>query len=138
MGEARLEGPEVRRPEVFLSDIDKTNWLSFFPTIKGDPTFFEYMEKKTGNVAGTGGAVTIVDLRWKISFVLYGKYYPTQPKDVNVLWAYGQDSAAVGDFVKKPMKECTGREMALRASLALRAGPGPARPRSRSFRSRHQ
>ncbi len=103
--------PKFGRPEVFLSDIDKTNWLSFFPTIKGDPTFFEYMEKKTGNVAGTGGAVTIVDSRWKISFVLYGKYYPTQPKDVNVLWAYGQDSAAVGDFVKKPMKECTGREM---------------------------
>jgi oleate hydratase len=102
--------PKFGHPEVFLSNIDKTNWISFFPTIK-EPTFFDYMEKKTGNVAGTGGAITIVDSSWKLSCVLYGKYYPTQPKDVSVLWAYGQDSAAVGDFVKKPMKECTGREM---------------------------
>ena len=48
-------------PAAFISDIDKSNWMTFFPTITADPTFFEFMEKKTGSKAGTGGAVTIVD-----------------------------------------------------------------------------
>ena len=98
-------------PAAFISDIDKSNWMTFFPTITADPTFFEFMEKKTGSKAGTGGAVTIVDSSWKIGFVLYGKYFPNQPANVNVFWAYGQCSEAVGDFIKKPMRECTGAEM---------------------------
>ena len=98
-------------PAAFISDIDKSNWMTFFPTITADPTFFEFMEKKTGSKAGTGGAVTIVDSSWKIGFVLYGKYFPNQPENVNVFWAYGQCSEAVGDYIKKPMRECTGAEM---------------------------
>jgi myosin-crossreactive antigen len=47
--------------------------------------------------------VTIVDSSWKISFVLYSKYFPDQPNDVQVLWADGQCSERVGDFIKKPM-----------------------------------
>jgi len=99
------------RPETFLSHSEQSNWVSFFPTITADPTFFDYIEKKTGDRAGTGGAITIVDSSWKISFVLYSKYFPDQPADVNVLWAYGQCSGMVGDFIKKPMRECTGAEM---------------------------
>ena len=103
--------PKFGRPAAFISDIDKSNWISFFPTITADPTFFDYIEKKTGDRAGTGGAMTIVDSSWKISFVLYNKYFPDQPADVNVFWADGQCSEAVGDFIKKPMRECTGAEM---------------------------
>ena len=103
--------PKFGRPETFLSDIDKTNWISFFPTIKGDRTFYDFMEAKTGNKAGTGGAITVVDSSWKIGFVLYSKYFPNQPDDVNVFWAYGQCSEVPGDFIKKPMRECTGAEM---------------------------
>jgi len=97
-------------PATFLSHIEKSNWISFFPTIKGS-LFKDYMEKKTGNVAGTGGIITIVDSSWKISFIIYSKYYPDQPEDVQVLWAYGQCSDVPGDYIKKPMEECTGAEM---------------------------
>ncbi len=103
--------PKFGRPDAFISDIQKSNWISFFPTITADPTFFNYMEVKTGDKAGTGGAITIVDSSWKISFVLYNKYFPNQPADVNVLWAYGQCSEAIGDHIKKPMRDCTGAEM---------------------------
>ena len=99
------------KPEAFISETEKSNWISFFPTITADTTFFDYIEKKTGDPAGTGGAVTIVDSSWKMSFVLYNKYFPDQPADVNVFWAYGQCSEAVGDFIKKPMRKCTGGEM---------------------------
>ena len=99
------------RPAAFISDPDKSNWMTFFPTITGDPTFYDVMEKKTGSRPGTGGAVTAVDSSWKIGFVIYGKYFPDQPADVNAFWAYGQCSEAVGDFIKKPMRDCTGAEM---------------------------
>ncbi|MGO9334993.1 MAG: oleate hydratase [Acidimicrobiales bacterium] len=104
-------GPKFGNPAAFVSDVDKTNWISFFPTITGDRTFFDYIEAKSGDAAGTGGAMTTVDSSWKISFVLYNKYFPDQSDDVNVLWAYGQVSDIPGDFIKKPMQECTGAEM---------------------------
>jgi len=103
--------PKFGRPATFISDIEQSNWMSFFPTITGDPTFYEYLEKKTGDKAGTGGAITIIDSSWKISFVLYGRYFPDQPVDVNVFWGDGQCSDTKGDFVKKTMRECTGAEI---------------------------
>jgi oleate hydratase len=103
--------PGFGNPAAFLSDIDKTNWVSFFTTINGDRTFYDFMEAKTGDKAGTGGAMTIVDSSWKLGLILYGKHFPNQPDDVNVFWAYGQCSDVPGDFVRKPMQECTGAEM---------------------------
>lgn len=109
----RLAGRDEKfgRPANFLSDIEKSNWMSFFPTITGDPTFFDYMQKKTGDKAGMGGAITIVDSAWKISFVLYSRYFPDQPDNVNVFWGDGQCSDVPGDFIKKPMRDCTGAEI---------------------------
>jgi oleate hydratase len=103
--------PKFGRPAAFISHVESSNWMSFFPTITGDPTFYEYIEKKTGDKAGTGGAITIVDSSWKISFVLYGRYFPDQPADVNVFWGDGQCSDKKGDFIKKTMRECTGAEI---------------------------
>ena len=103
--------PKFGRPAAFISHVESSNWMSFFPTITGDPTFYDYIEKKTGDKAGTGGAITIVDSSWKISFVLYGRYFPDQPANVNVFWGDGQCSDKKGDFIKKTMRECTGAEI---------------------------
>jgi oleate hydratase len=102
--------PKFGNPAAFLSNMEASNFISFFPTIR-DRTFIDHMERMTGNKAGTGGATTVVDSSWKISFVIYNKYFPDQPADVNVLWAYGQCSDVPGDYIKKPMRECTGAEM---------------------------
>ena len=98
-------------PAAFLSNIEKSNWVSFFPTIKGDRTFYDFMEAKTGNKAGTGGAMSVVDSAWILGFILYSKYFPNQPDDVNVFWACAQCSDAPGEFITKPARECTGAEM---------------------------
>ncbi len=98
-------------PAAFVSDIDKSNWVSFFTTFTGDSRFFDFMTAKSGEPPGTGGAITIVDSAWKLSVVLYGRYFPDQPDDVQVMWAYGQCSEVPGDHVRKPMLECTGAEM---------------------------
>lgn len=103
--------PKFGNPAAFISDVDKSNWISFFTTIRGDRTFYDYMEAKTGDKCGEGGAITVVDSSWKLGFVLYGKYFPNQPEDVDVFWAYGQVSDVPGDYVKKTMQECTGAEM---------------------------
>jgi oleate hydratase len=99
------------RPAAFISDVDRSNFYTFVATITGDPTLFDYMQAKTGSVAPTGGAISIVDSSWKLTLFLYGKYFPDQPGDVNVLQAYGQVSDTPGDYVNKPMQECTGAEM---------------------------
>jgi oleate hydratase len=99
-------------PDKFISSIDKTKWISFFPTIKGYPQFVEKIEKMTGSKAGTGGAITIKDSSWDISFVLHHRpFYPDQANDEDVFWGYGLYGENVGDYIKKPMCECTGDEM---------------------------
>ncbi len=98
-------------PEKFIYSPEKSNFVSVTLTIKDYPQFFEYLEKKTGNPTGKGGATTFVDSPW---FITYGAALqplePNQPKNVQVLWFYGLHSNENGAFVKKPMNECTGEE----------------------------
>jgi oleate hydratase len=99
-------------PSTFISDIDKTKWVSFFPTITDYPQFVERIEQVSGSKAGCGGAVTIKDSAWDMSFVLHHKpFFPDQPDNVEVFWAYGLYGENVGNCIKKPMCECTGNEM---------------------------
>lgn len=99
-------------PEKFISDIDKTKWMSFFPTVKGYPEFFERIEKLSGAKAGTGGLMTFRDSNWDMSFEIHHKpFFPYQADDEEVGWGYGLYGENVGNYVKKPMCECTGDEI---------------------------
>jgi oleate hydratase len=99
-------------PEKFLSDIDKTKWVSFFPTVKGYPEFFKRIEKMTGSKAGTGGVMTFKDSNWDISFEIHHKpFFPLQADDEEVGWGYGLYGENVGNYIKKPMCDCTGDEI---------------------------
>ena len=102
--------PKFGRPAAFVSDVDRSNFYTFFATITGDPTFFDYMQAKSGSAPPTG-AISIIDSSWKLTLFLYRKYFPDQPDDVNVLQGYGQVSDTPGDFMDKAMQECTGAEM---------------------------
>ena len=49
---------------------------------------------------------------WLASIVLpHQPHFIGQPKDVDVFWGYGLFVDKLGDFVKKPMHACTGREI---------------------------
>jgi oleate hydratase len=66
----------------------------------------------TGNVPGEGGLITFPQSNWLASIVLpHQPHFIDQPSDVNVLWGYGLFVEKLGDFVKKPMSACTGREI---------------------------
>jgi oleate hydratase len=104
--------PKFGKPEKFLGNIDKMTFLSFFPTIKGYPEFIKKIEEMTGSHAGTGGAISIKDSSWLIGFILHHKpFFPDQSDDVEVFWGNGLFPDRVGDYVKKPMLECTGEEI---------------------------
>lgn len=102
-------------PEKFLGKIDKTKWMSYFITIKDYPELFERLEKLTGSKSGTGGCITVKDSGWEISLMFYDRqYFPNQEKNKeDVLWGDGLFGERPGNYIKKPMSECTGEEILL-------------------------
>lgn len=99
-------------PDKFLGQIDKTKWESFILTIKGYPELVERIERLTGNKAGMNGATTLKDSAWDISYELHHKpFFPDQAEDEDILWGYGLYGERTGDYIKKPMSECTGEEI---------------------------
>ena len=100
-------------PEKFIGPIEKTKWMSFFVTVKDYPEFFQRVERMTGSPSGTGGCVTIKDSGWEMSLMFYDRdYFPHQRvNNEDVLWGDGLFGERCGDYIKKPMAECTGEEV---------------------------
>jgi oleate hydratase len=104
--------PKFGRPERFISWPEKTRWTSFFVTVVDYPDFVDHLERVSGDKRGNGGAVTVKDSSWGISFMLHSKpFYPNQSDNVDVLWGHGLRGNNIGDYVKKPMVDCTGNEI---------------------------
>ncbi|MBR0965600.1 oleate hydratase [Bradyrhizobium diazoefficiens] len=103
--------PEFGNPSAFNSSIPESYWLSFTVTCR-DTRFFDQMEAFSGNKAGTGGLVTFKDSNWLMSVVLYHQpHFSGQPKNVQVFWGYALHPDRVGNFVAKPMSDCSGAEI---------------------------
>jgi len=98
-------------PAVFTASIAESDWQSFTVTLK-DPAFFEKMFAFTGNEAGTGGLVTFKDSNWLMSVVLANQpHFAGQPADVQVFWGYALFPDRIGNYVAKPMSDCSGEEI---------------------------
>lgn len=108
--------PSFGKPEVFCSDIDKSNWESFTITCT-DSKVADLLKHFTGRdpssgKCATGGIITIKDSSWLLSVTCNRQpHFVDQPKNVLVLWAYGLFTNNIGDFVKKRMCDCTGEEL---------------------------
>ena len=103
--------PEFGRPSAFDGRVDQSKWVSFTGTLR-DPAFFQIVKKFTGNVPGEGGLVTFADSAWLMSIWLPQQpHFIGQPDDIDVFWGFGLSVDSPGDFVKKPMAQCTGREI---------------------------
>ncbi|KFY90811.1 hypothetical protein V498_05809 [Pseudogymnoascus sp. VKM F-4517 (FW-2822)] len=98
-------------PANFYSRPAESCWLSFTTTLH-DPSFFERLEKWSGNAPGTGALVTFKDSNWLMSIVVPKQpHFINQPSNVQVFWGYALHPEKIGDYVKKPMAECTGAEI---------------------------
>jgi len=110
------------RPSNFSTRVKDSKWLSFTTTLH-DSTFFDSIRDLTGNAPGEGGLITFPDSNWLASIVLpHQPHFLGQPTDVNVFWGYGLFVDQPGNFVKKPMASCTGREIMTEIMGHLRLG----------------
>lgn len=104
-------GPQFGRPAVFANHIDDSKWLSFTTTVHDD-ILLRLIQERTGNVAGEGGLISFPDSRWLASIVVpHQPHFIGQPAGVGVFWGYGLNVDLEGDFVRKPMSACSGREI---------------------------
>ncbi len=110
------QDPSFGHPEKFCSDVAKTNWESATITTL-DEKIIPYItrickrEPGTGKVV-TGGIVSCKDSKWLLSWTVHrqGQFKEQEPGKVCV-WVYGLFTDVPGDYVKKPMRECTGKEI---------------------------
>ena len=103
--------PQFGNPAAFTRSIAQSNWESFTVTLN-DPEFFNLMTEFTGNEPGTGGLVTFKDSNWLMSIVLaHQPHFRNQPSDSQVFWGYSLFPDLLGNYVAKPMSDCTGAEI---------------------------
>lgn len=104
------------RPDKFCTNIEATNWESATVTTLDDriPPYIEKICKRdpfSGRVV-TGGIISCKDSAWLMSYTLNRQpHFKEQPKGQLVVWVYGLFTNVPGDYVKKPMRECTGEEI---------------------------
>lgn len=110
------KSPDFGRPEVFCSDIDKTKWESATVTTVDEriPAYIERICQRdpfSGKVV-TGGIVTARDSSWLMSWTVNRQpHFKAQKPNEIVVWVYGLFVETPGDFIKKPMQDCTGEEI---------------------------
>ena len=103
--------PGLGNPEPFFSHPDKTNWESFTVTCRGN-LLLKLIEQKTGNIPGSGALMTFKDSSWLMSIVVAAQpHFKNQPLNTTIFWGYGLFTEVEGDYVKKTMRMCTGKEI---------------------------
>ena len=108
--------PSFGHPEKFCGDTSRSNWESATITTDNEE-IIQQIEKickrdpRSGRVV-TGGIVSCKDSSWLLSWTInrQGQFKEQAKKDV-CIWVYALFTDKPGDYVKKPMKECTGMEI---------------------------
>lgn len=103
---------ELGDPDVFCGRPDESMWMSFTTTINNNPDVLGYIQRFTTNHPGGGALVTFCESAWRLSIVVARQpHFKNQPDDTNIFWGYSLNMFTDGDYVKKPMYKCTGREI---------------------------
>jgi oleate hydratase len=108
--------PAFGRPDVFGAHIPETKWESATVTTLDEriPKYIQKIAKRdpfSGKVV-TGGIVTAKDSSWLLSWTVNRQpHFKQQPKDQIVVWVYALFVEQPGDYVKKPMQDCSGEEI---------------------------
>ena len=112
------QDPSFGHPDKFCYDPEQTNWMS--ATVETlDQRIIPYIKNIckrdpfTGHVV-TGGIVTVKDSSWLMSWTINRQpQFRAQPKDHCLVWVYSLFTDKPGDYIKKPMRECTGKEICM-------------------------
>lgn len=109
---------EFGNPYAFCSDIDATNWMSATVETSNEEIIRHIIhvckrDPRKGKVT-TGGIVTVKDStdNWYLSWTINRQpQFKSQNKDTVLVWLYALNTNTEGNYVKKPMRECTGVEV---------------------------
>lgn len=110
------QSKEFGNPEKFCGNVSASNWESATITCF-DEKIPSYIAKLTGRdpyngKIVTGGPITARDSSWLMSWTVSRQpHFAVQKPNEIVAWVYGLFSDEPGDFIKKPMAECTGEEI---------------------------
>lgn len=112
------QDPAFGNPEKFCFDPELTNWMS--ATVETlDDRIIPYIkaickrDPFTGGVV-TGGIVTVKDSSWLMSWTINRQpQFRSQPDGHCLVWVYSLFTDKPGDYIKKPMRECTGKEICM-------------------------
>lgn len=104
--------PEFGDPDVFCGRPDESMWMSFTVTINDNPRLLDYIQRFSRNHPGGGALMTFKDSAWRLSIVVARQpHFKNQPMTTQIFWGYALNMFVAGDYVKKPMYQCTGREI---------------------------
>lgn len=109
---------EFGNPDNFCTDFEATNWMSATVETKNEEIIQHiinicHRDPRAGKVT-TGGIVTVKDSfdNWMISWTINRQpQFKSQDKDTVLVWLYALNTNVEGNFVKKPMRGCTGEEI---------------------------
>lgn len=112
------QSPDFGNPDKFCYDSELCNWMS--ATVETlDQRIIPYTtnickrDPFTGKVV-TGGIVSVKDSSWLLSWTINRQpQFRSQPKDHCLVWVYALFNDRPGDYVKKPMRDCTGKEICM-------------------------
>ncbi len=115
---AQAEHGEFGDPDHYCDDFEATNWMS--ATVEtSDEEIIRYVmnicqrDPQSGKVT-TGGIVTVKDSteNWYLSWTINRQpQFRSQDKNAVLIWVYALSTNKEGNYVKKPMRECTGIEV---------------------------
>ena len=111
------QSPEFGHPEVFCENLPDESWF-VSATITWENFDIEpylsrltHRKSRTGKIV-TGGIITIKDSNWMMSFAMHRQpHFKEQNDQQSITWVYGLLSNKPGNYIKKPIEQCTGREI---------------------------
>lgn len=112
------QDPSFGHPDKFCRDPEQSNWMSATVTTLDDRIvpYIQNICKRdpfSGKVV-TGGIVTAKDSNWLLSWTFNRQpQFRSQPKDQLVGWIYGLFSDKPGNYIKKTMRQCSGKEICM-------------------------
>ncbi len=110
------QDPTFGHPEKFCGFPEQSNWESATVTTL-DEKIIPYIEAicKRDPLSGgvvTGGIVSIKDSNWLMSWTINRQpQFRAQPEGQVCVWLYGLFTDTPGNYIKKPMRDCTGKEI---------------------------
>lgn len=109
---------EYGNPDAFCSDFEATNWMSATVATSNEEIIQHIIrickrDPREGKVT-TGGIVTVKDStdNWYLSWTINRQpQFKAQDKNTVLIWLYSLSTDKAGNYVRKPMRECTGEEV---------------------------